>query len=653
MRNFKIYKNLINIRNGNLITLLLVISFSIVTLTKATLANDVTLSLDREEIGLDEQTTLELSISGNNDINSEPEISNTQNFDIDSAGSSSQISIINGVSSIKKNFNYVLTPRKAGTFTIGPAKVNINGKVIITNQVKLTVSANGNTGSGSGSAASRVNQNQDQDQDQDQNADSKNQYKNDQKNIFIEESVNNKNPYINQEIVYTFKLFARVQATNVGLALPDFKGFRKEDITDPNRPKQYETTINGSRYIVSEFKIALFPNSVGAITIPPATITADVIVQDPRVNRRSSMGSFFDQGFFGSGLARMKKIKIQSNDIKLNIKALPEHNKPANFSGLIGDFRIEGNISKSTLKVGESSTLTIKISGNGNIKEANLDNLAIDGFKSYDDKPSIEIRPGIEISGTKTFKKALVPTRQGTITIPPIAISYFNPRTASYNNIQTTPIEVNVLPGDPTDNQDKYLSSNNLQAKNPNNLDNKKEIKIIGQDLMPIIRGKELEKNEQLSLNEKIFLFSSIFILPLIYIFAFFRKKRLDLIEGDTGLLLRENAYKNFKIEVAKINVSGPNNVFFNQASNLLREYLSNKLGLQSKGITYMDVERILTPFIVPDKFMMDTKKFLELCESLQYGGTSDAYNTNKKKELKLHLEDIVKNLEKVINKQK
>ncbi|MBF0362232.1 MAG: protein BatD [Oligoflexia bacterium] len=630
----------------------------LLSLTHAyTYAAEISLSLDRDEISIDDQATLELSVSGNNDISSEPEILNTQNFNIDSAGTSSQISIINGTSSVKKIFNYVLTPRKVGTFTIGPAKVNLGGKVIITNQVKLTVSK-----SGSGNANSNQQIDPDQQQDPNQNQDSNSAIqnnKNEQRNIFIDTTVNNSNPYLNQSIVYTFRLFSRVQASNVGLSLPDFKGFRKEEIGDPSHPKQYEANVNGMRYLVSELRMALFPTSAGTVIIPAATITADVLVQDPRALRRSMLGQFFGNGIFGGGLAQMKKIQLKSKNLKINVRPLPENNKPNNFSGLVGEFRIEGNIGKTNLKVGESTTLTLRVSGAGNIKEINLDNLPpFEGFKSYDDKPIFE-------NGAKIFKKALVPTREGSLTIPPIVLSYFNPKTGSYQTSQTQAIQLNVLAGDPTDNQEKYLSSENQKNSNnpnnannnPNNPDNKKEIQILGQDLMPIVRGGALEKSDELTFLEKFFIASIFLISPILYVLALIRKRRLDLIDQDSGLLLRENAYKSFKSQITKINLSEPD--FFAQISNILREYLSNKLKLQSKGITHMDIERIFAAYTpatttttatVPAQIVSDIKKFLELCESMQYGGLSDIYNNlNKKKELKSHLETLVKNLEKVL----
>ena len=45
------------------------------------------------------------------------------------------------------------------------------------------------------------------------------------------------------------------------------------------------------------------------------------------------------------------------------------------------------------------------------------------------------------------MKWALVPEKEGTYSIPPISVSYFNPENRAYHSLQTRPYQLTVLPG--------------------------------------------------------------------------------------------------------------------------------------------------------------------------------------------------------------
>ena len=77
--------------------------------------------------------------------------------------------------------------------------------------------------------------------------------------------VDNKNPYVHEQIIYTFKFYYRVKVANARLAeSPSFEGFIAEQL---EKEREYETTINGRQFMVTEIKQALFPVKPGLLTI--------------------------------------------------------------------------------------------------------------------------------------------------------------------------------------------------------------------------------------------------------------------------------------------------------------------------------------------------------------------------------------------------
>ena len=114
---------------------------------------------------------------------------------------------------------------------------------------------------------------------------------------FTETSVSNKSPFLNEQLVYTFKLFRRAEARNINLNMPhDETFFRKETA---GKPKRYSQVINGISYDVEEISTALFPLKVGKAALPPSMLELDLIlpVQGNRTN--DPFARFFNDPFFG------------------------------------------------------------------------------------------------------------------------------------------------------------------------------------------------------------------------------------------------------------------------------------------------------------------------------------------------------------------
>ena len=129
---------------------------------------------------------------------------------------------------------------------------------------------------------------------------------------------------------------------------------------------------------------------------------------------------------------------------------MPEKGQPLNFSNLVGQFEISTTIGKLRLKAGDTTTLTVKIFGVGNIQDAifSLPDIS-KNFKSYADEPKlVKKNKNKQLYGEKSFKFALVPLKEGNFQIPSISLSYFDPKEKSYKTTQTKSISLDILPAD-------------------------------------------------------------------------------------------------------------------------------------------------------------------------------------------------------------
>lgn len=212
---------------------------------------DINASVDRTEITLGESINLTISVSGPVRRIDKPDLPNLSKFDVYSSGTSSNISIVPGAINYQTDYSYVLMPRKAGAYTIQPARVKYKGKIYSTNPIIIKVSrqAQAKQAVPSKSKSSRrTSQNQQTSSD-----------------FFIEQDVDISKPYLGQQTTMIFRFY---QAKNLyeqpQLQWPDYNGFWVEDLPPQ---KTYNKMVNGKTYRVTEIRKALFPTVTGKITI--------------------------------------------------------------------------------------------------------------------------------------------------------------------------------------------------------------------------------------------------------------------------------------------------------------------------------------------------------------------------------------------------
>ena len=154
------------------------------------------------------------------------------------------------------------------------------------------------------------------------------------------------------------------------------QGFRVFGFDNVN---QYSKNIGGKDYTVIEQRYVLIGDEAGEFVIPP--FVAQVTI--PSRSRRSQRISLVS--FSSSGTPK----RIKSPATPLTVKALPTNGRTKQFSGLVGNFSIQGDLKPKQAQVGDNISVNISIVGDGEttgMKELLLD-LPRDKFKVYEDKP--------------------------------------------------------------------------------------------------------------------------------------------------------------------------------------------------------------------------------------------------------------------------
>lgn len=88
--------------------------------------------------------------------------------------------------------------------------------------------------------------------------------------FYIKTLVDNKNPYVGEQIIYTFQVHGRTKRTQTLHTLPPIAGFKSLDIPYVARNKYRRKP--GTAFYGREIKIALFPTKPGDLTIGQSKI---------------------------------------------------------------------------------------------------------------------------------------------------------------------------------------------------------------------------------------------------------------------------------------------------------------------------------------------------------------------------------------------
>jgi hypothetical protein len=136
--------------------------------------------------------------------------------------------------------------------------------------------------------------------------------------------------------------------------------------------------------------------------------------------------------FFGRR-ANLAHEPIVSNQLIIHVHPLPTEGQPEHFSGAIGQFQVTGDARPTSVDVGDPLTLYFSISGTGNFDYVRSPFLPDDpAWKSYVPSAKVEYRNESHTTAVKTFEQAVIPNKNGIVTLPAASFSYFDPEAKKY-----------------------------------------------------------------------------------------------------------------------------------------------------------------------------------------------------------------------------
>jgi oxygen tolerance protein BatD len=503
-------------------------------------ALQVTAYVNRTKIGIKDALQYTIEIAGTDaDKIGTPKLPKLDGFKNNgvSTSSSSSYTMTNGSfqSSVTKKYQYSLSPTRTGAITIPSITIKYKKKSYRTTAIKLTIVPGSNEPA---PATSRTVNNSTPKTDSGKLSD----------NIFIEIKVSNRNPYQNEPVEVTYNLFSKYDVTSLSFKEePSLIGFWKEDVFTPKRMDLKRVNRNGELFNTMKLKTyAIFPSHTGEIKVEPLKVEVDI-----RTESRNIWS-------FGS----TKTYAISSNYIRFKVKDLPA-GAPADFSGAVGNFQLKSSVSDTELKVGDSFTYTLEISGKGNFANLNLATLPeINHLRFLDPETSTAITSS-KVNGKKTIRYLVVAQEPGSFSIPSLPYTFFDPIRKKYKTLRSDKYALNVLEGN-----NIYIPGSTSQAS----------VHLEGSDIGFIIENRTMTSFEPWfdSILYWLLLFFIFLTLPVTTLLM----KRHTQIAGDLDYQRQKRANRVLKkyLKLATEYHKTANPDFYSAAQSGLENYLTDKL---------------------------------------------------------------------------
>ena len=511
----------------------------------------VSASVDQSHINFGESVTLTIAVNGTHSVPA-PNIPKVDGLSFAGPSVSQNFSMVNGQINQSVSLVYQVTPGRTGEFTIPALSLSSGGKTYPTEPIKLTVGKPG--------VQPEL-----------------------QQSLFARVRLNSQQLYIGQTAPLDVIVFARTS-----LPVRNISGFSAEadglGYKYNNNVKTGNQVINGEAFNIYLIEGAISPTRGGSLNFGPGVIKVQLAVQ-------SRSRSMIDEML---GRTEVREIAVPVEAVPLDVLPLPAEGKPADFAGAIGQWNLEVEAKPTEVAVGDPITLTVKLTGAGNIDTVPPVQMKNpDNFKAYDPTAKTT-KNDLNTTGERIFQQVLVPKDITATQLPPVQLSYFDPLAKAYRSVTRGSIPIKVTAG--TGNHVAIVSGA-LRARSNERL---------GQDIV-YLKGAPGPAPAPVFFGTPFFWLLN--LGPVCGLAgALVWKRRRDRLTGDIAYARRSRAARLARKTLSAATTS-------EAVQRGLQEYLGNRLNIPASGITASVVEERQLPGQV--------RVIFEACDAARFAGAA------------------------------
>ena len=349
--------------------------------------------LEQPQVTLGQAVTLNVETDA---VSATPDLTPLmRDFDVEGQSDSRSVRMVNGRMSASTTFSLTLRPRRAGTLTIPALQVGNERTAPLTLEVGATATAR---------AASNGL-------------------------VFVETEVDDPNPYVQQSVGVTVRLYYATPLVSGQLDLDPPDGALLQRVGEI---VQSSREIDGRRYSTAERRFLLVPERSGALIVPGA-----------RFEGRGA-GGWMDDLLGGNS----RQVNITGAPRTLQVRPQPV-GAPQPWLP-VRDLRMRYTAVPQQLRTGEAGTLTIETTVVG-ATQAQLPELptpSIPGAQVFADPPQFDERfVGGMPQVTLTRRYSVVPSQAGRLVVPGTAMAWWDVRAGAARRATLPDLTLPVVVG--------------------------------------------------------------------------------------------------------------------------------------------------------------------------------------------------------------
>lgn len=437
---FSIFSSFFGGLSGRVSLRLLFIIWIGLTIRAEATAADVRASLSARESYVGDPIMLKLEIEDSN-ASERPKVPEIDGLEIRALGGPQRLQqtfMINGqvIRRVSTQWNYSVTPTRAGKFEIPEIPVRIDGEEYSTSVLELVASIS-ETGD----------------------------------LLFVEVEGKKAKVYVGEPLAMTLKIWIRpYRDKQVDLTLEEsdmwstissrtswgsFQTRVEELANDRKRPRGREVLredADGTErsYYLYEIETTIYPRRPGQIEASDVNLVFDYPVQMAR--SRDMMSDLlsppaFDGDPFGSifgprmRITKTRPIEATADVDSTQVLPIPQQGRPDSYQGAVGKYRITAQTATNQTRVGDPITLQLAIRGDGPLELVQAPSLGV-----LDENFRVDQQPlaGFVQDGAKYFTTTVRPRDVSVTEIPPIEMSFFDPESETFRIVKTEPIPIEV-----------------------------------------------------------------------------------------------------------------------------------------------------------------------------------------------------------------
>jgi hypothetical protein len=297
--------------------------------------------------------------------------------------------------------------------------------------------------------------------------------------VKVENNFSKTTVYSGEQVLLTTKLTTAVRLENLQFPNASDINFWSEAFSSP---KQYrEENSSGQTVTVMEQLHAIYPLiKQGTLVLPPQTVTAQAQIaaddSDSFFDNLGTLGSSIFRGGIFSGLIpfELQPITISTKPLELNVIELPKRTSPQGqyeikYSPvLVGETNISLSIDTNHITSNDGATLKLVITSLGNVnslRKLSFPNIPDFEIESVQENIGKTHNNSSELTGVYTGLFTIIPKTNGSLTFPPIELTFFNPNTGQYETIQTPEISITA---DGIQEQERQVLQPSVDSKDEN-----------------------------------------------------------------------------------------------------------------------------------------------------------------------------------------